>query len=124
MGKYWGTTPQTIADSRLGVVSPVCGLGEGLISPRRKETTLLRYVTQDVCTKYYFSAQIEENGMSGARRRHGRGEKCIQNLKEIDHLEDKGADGRIILEWILGKWDGKLCSEFIWLKIGTSGGLL
>jgi hypothetical protein len=26
------------------------------------------------------------------------------NLKERDHSEDLGIDGKIILEWILGKW--------------------
>ena len=27
------------------------------------------------------------------------------NLREIDHSEDPGLDGRIILKWILEKWD-------------------
>ena len=27
------------------------------------------------------------------------------NLSERDHLEDQGADGRIILRWIFRKWD-------------------
>jgi hypothetical protein len=27
------------------------------------------------------------------------------NLRERDHLEDAGVDGRIILRWILRKWD-------------------
>jgi hypothetical protein len=33
-------------------------------------------------------------------------------------------DERIILEWILEKQIGKVCNEFIWVKTGTSGGLL
>jgi hypothetical protein len=39
-------------------------------------------------------------------------------------MEDLGIDGRTILEWILGKEGDKLWTGFIWLRIGTSGGLL
>jgi len=28
------------------------------------------------------------------------------NLRERNHFEDPGIDGRIILRWILSKWDG------------------
>ena len=28
-----------------------------------------------------------------------------ENLREIDHLEDRDVDGRIILRWIFRKWD-------------------
>jgi hypothetical protein len=59
---------------------------------------------------------------------HGRGEKRIQGfggkaLKEKDHLKDQGVDGRmgskLTLERLVGGWSG-----FIWLRIGTVGGLL
>jgi hypothetical protein len=38
-------------------------------------------------------------------------EKCIQsfwwgNLRNRDHLEDPGIDGRIIFKCIFEKWDG------------------
>ena len=29
-----------------------------------------------------------------------------RNLRERDHLEGPGIDGKIILRWILRKWDG------------------
>jgi hypothetical protein len=41
-----------------------------------------------------------------------------RNLKERDHAEDLGVDGRIILEWILGKYGGKVRTGFIWLRYG------
>jgi hypothetical protein len=42
---------------------------------------------------------------------NGRKEICIQgfgggDLRERDHLEDQGVDGRIILRWKFMKWVG------------------
>jgi hypothetical protein len=43
-----------------------------------------------------------------------------ENLKGKDHLEELGVDRKVVLKWILGKvWTG--C---IYLRLGTSGGLL
>jgi hypothetical protein len=42
--------------------------------------------------------------------RMGRGEVHARfwwgNLREVDHLEDRSLDGRMIIKWILEKWDG------------------
>jgi hypothetical protein len=48
----------------------------------------------------------------------------LENLKGRDHSEDLGVDGRIILEWILGKYGEKVWDGCIWIRIGTSGELL
>jgi hypothetical protein len=47
-----------------------------------------------------------------------------ENLKERDHSEGLVVDWKIILEQILGKYVGKVWTGFIWLRIGTSGGVL
>ena len=58
----------------------------------------------------------------------GRREVCTGfwsgNVRERDHLEDPGIDGRIILRWIITKWDVGVWTGLIWLRIGTGGGHL
>jgi len=43
------------------------------------------------------------------------------NLRERDHLGDPGVDGRIVLRWILRKWDVGVWTGSSWLRIGTGG---
>jgi hypothetical protein len=40
------------------------------------------------------------------------------SMRERDHLEGPGIDGRVILRCILRKWDGGWTGLF-WLRIGT-----
>jgi hypothetical protein len=60
---------------------------------------------------------------------HGRGEGSVQgfwckSLKERDHLEDQGIDGRMGSEWISGILAWGVQSGSIWLSIGAYDGLL
>jgi hypothetical protein len=50
----------------------------------------------------------------------------FENLKGRDHSEDRGVDGNIISEWILGenRVGGWVRTGFIWLRIGAAGGPL
>jgi hypothetical protein len=49
---------------------------------------------------------------------------CGRNLKEGDCFDNLGINWRIILEQILRKWYGMVCTGFIWLRTGASGRLL
>jgi len=49
------------------------------------------------------------------------------NLRERDHLEDPGIDGRIIIiiiRWTFRKWDVGVWTGLSWLRIRTGGGHL
>jgi len=45
-------------------------------------------------------------------------------LRERDHLEYPGLDGRIKLGWIFRKWAVGVWTGSSWLRIGTGGGYL
>jgi hypothetical protein len=46
----------------------------------------------------------------------------VENLRGRDHLEYLGIDGKIILEWILEKWVGKVWTDLAQAR--ASGRLL
>jgi len=48
----------------------------------------------------------------------------LGDVKQRVHLVEPKMDGMIIRLVIFKIWDGKFWTEFIWLRIGISGGLL
>jgi hypothetical protein len=65
---------------------------------------------------------------AGHVARMGKGDLCTGfwwgSLRERDHWEDQGVDGRILLGWIFKKWDVGVRSGLGWLRIGIGGGRL
>jgi hypothetical protein len=57
-----------------------------------------------------------------------RGEKIVQGFCEKaqrkEPLENRGLNGRMESQWILGRLPESLWSGFIWIRTGTDGGLL
>ena len=48
----------------------------------------------------------------------------VGKLRERDHLEGPGVDGRIILRWRFRKWNVGVWAGSSWLRIRTGGGHL
>jgi hypothetical protein len=62
---------------------------------------------------------ISEGACSTYGERKGVYRVWSGNLRERDHLEHTGVDGRIILRWIFRKWNVGLGTGSSWLRIGT-----
>jgi hypothetical protein len=48
----------------------------------------------------------------------------LKSLKERDYMKDLKADEKIISKWISKKLFSRMSTRFIWLRIGTSDGIL
>jgi hypothetical protein len=48
----------------------------------------------------------------------------LERLDEKQRSENLGVDGRIILNWIFGKWDEIVGIGFIWFRTGIVGELV
>ena len=103
-----------------------------IFGPKRDEVTgERRKLHNGELNDLYSSPNIIRMIKSGRMRWSGHvarmreGEVCTGfwwgNLRERDHLEDSGTDGRIILRWIFRKRDVGAWTESIWLRIGKGG---
>jgi hypothetical protein len=45
----------------------------------------------------------------------------LEKLEGRNNLEDLGVDGRVVLEWIIRKYNGEAWTGCVWFRIGTSG---
>jgi len=43
------------------------------------------------------------------------------NVKVRGRTQDLVVDGRSVLKWVVKQSDGRLWTELMWLKVGTSG---
>jgi hypothetical protein len=93
-----------------------------------------RKLHSDELNELYFSSNIIRvikwriMGWVGNLARMGRGGEHTGiwrgNLRERDHLEDSGLDGRTVLRTIFRKWDVWAWTGSIRLRIGRGGGHL
>jgi len=106
-----------------------------IFGPKRDEVIgEWRKVHNEELNDLYFSPNIvrvfksRRMGWAGHVARMRRGEVYAGfwwgNLRERDHLEVPGIDGRIILRWIFRTLDVGAWSGSSWLRMGTGGGHL
>jgi len=93
-----------------------------IFGPKRDEVTREWRKLHNEELNYLYSApnifrviKSRRMRLAGHEARMGRREAYTtfwwENLRERDHFEDSGIDGRIILIWIYRKWDGGMAQH-------------
>jgi hypothetical protein len=83
-----------------------------------------------ICNHQRTQEDQVKNEIGGACSTHKGGKRrgafkiLVGRSEDRNHLKDPGIVGRIILKWIFKDWNGREWTGLIWLRIGTSGGLL
>ena len=55
----------------------------------------------------------------------GKGEIIYRGLMgKLDHFNDQGVNGRLILEWLVKKYIRRMWTGLMWFRMGISCGLL
>jgi hypothetical protein len=70
------------------------------------------------------SSRMRWAGHVALKERRGVYRVLVGKHEGKNHSEDPVVNGKIILRWILRKWDGWAWTGLIWLRIGTGGGHL
>ena len=84
-----------------------------------------KYVPSLCVCKNVYSNLHQKKSVLLSTAENNSGVKCIHillKIRERDHLEDPGVDGRIILKGVFSKWAGVAWSGSSWLTIVTGGG--
>jgi hypothetical protein len=97
-----------------------------IFGPKRDEVTGSgeKYIMRNlmICTAplYCSGDIIKKNEMgwtcSTFGERRGIYRVLVGNLRERDHMEDTGKDGKIILRWIFREWD-VACGGMDWIEL-------
>jgi len=110
-------SPDTISHTRVRVDKITAPLVSQLVKSLQKTGShiadaygcQLHYIVFGIQYKYLGTRVTDKNyTRKGVKSRSNSGKLWSENLTGRDHSEDLGIDGKIILEWILGRYCGEV----------------